>query len=134
MPELHRYRLFISHAWQYSDDYTRLINLLDVAPYFNYANYSVPRYDPLHCSQSDLKEQLREQIRPVEVVVILSGMYVAYSGWIQFEIDYASSLNKSILGIKLWGSERTPDEVYLASNEIVGWNTDSILSAIRRLS
>ena len=90
MPQLHRYRIFISHAWRYNLDYYRLINRLDKAPNFLYANYSVPEHDPVDANNNNkLKEELRQQIRLVEVVIILGGMYVAYSDWIQFEIDFA---------------------------------------------
>ena len=135
MPQLHRYRLFISHAWQYNADYYRLIEMLDNASNFICANYSVPEHDPVDTNNtSKLKEQLRRQIRPVEVVIILGGMYVAYSDWIQFEIDFATALGKSILGIKPWGAQVMPTAVQNAADEIVGWNTSTIVAAIRRLA
>ncbi len=135
MPPLHRYRIFISHAWRYNAEYYRLIDRLDEAPNFLYANYSVPKHDPADANNnSKLKEQLRRQIRPVEVVIILGGMYVAYSDWIQFEIDFAKSLGKPILGIRPWGAERMPQAVQDAADEIVGWNTPTIVRAIRRLA
>ena len=134
MPQLHRYRLFISHAWQYNADYYRLIQMLNNASNFIYSNYSVPKHDPVDTNNtSKLKEQLRKQIRPVEVVIILGGMYVAYSDWIQFEIDFATGLGKPILGIKPWGAQVMPTAVQDAADEIVGWNTSTIVSAIRRL-
>lgn len=135
MPQLHRYRLFISHAWQYNADYYRLIQMLDNASNFIYANYSVPEHDPVDANnKTKLKEELRQQIRPVEVVIILGGMYVAYSEWIQFEINYATELGKSILGIRPWGSQVMPTAVQDAADEIVGWNTSTIVAAIRRLA
>jgi len=135
MPQLHRYRLFISHAWKYNDDYYRLIQYLDAAPNFLYANYSVPEHDPIDAGNNKkLAEELRQQIRPVEVVIILGGMYVAYSDWIQFEIDFAKHLNKPILGVKPWGAARMPQAVQNAADEIVGWNTPTIVNAIRRLA
>ena len=135
MPKLNRYRIFISHAWGHNADYYRLIDFLNAAPYFSYANYSVPRHDPVDSYSSNiLAEEIRQQIRPVEVVIILGGMYVAYSNWIQFEMDFAQYLGKPILGIRPWGSERIPQAVQYAANEIVGWNTSSIVSAIRRLA
>ena len=124
MPQLHRYKIFISHAWKYNTDYNRLIEYLDKAPNFIYSNYSVPEHDPVDANNnSKLKEELRQQIRPVEVVVILGGMYVAYSDWIQFEIDFAEILRKPVLGVRLWGAERMPKAVQDAADEIVGWNT-----------
>lgn len=132
MPELKNYRLFISHAWRYHDGYDRLIKFLNDAPYFKYSNYSVPsakRFESLGPAQ--LKEELRDQIRPTQCVVVLGGLYVSYSPWIQFEIDYAKSLGKPIVGVKPWSSQRTPQAVSLAANTLVGWNTDSIVGAIR---
>jgi hypothetical protein len=85
-------------------------------------------------SAAQLTEEIRNQIRPVQCVVIASGMYVAHSAWIQFEIDFARSLGKPILGIKPWGSVNTPKAVSDAASQIVGWNTSSIVSAIRALS
>lgn len=135
MSTLHRYKLFISHAWKYSERYERMINFLNAAPRFIYANHSIPEERAFgRMSIADLKEQLREQIRPVEVVIIIGGMYVAHSDWIQFEIDYAKLLGKPILGIRPRGAQVMPAAVSLAADEIVNWNTDSIVSAIRRLA
>lgn len=61
-------------------------------------------------------------------------MYVAHSDWIQFEIDYAKLLNKPIVGVQPWGSERMPSAVTYAADTIVGWNTESIVQAIRNYS
>lgn len=135
MPHLHQYRIFISHAWKYNKEYYRLTKFLDNATNFRFANYSVPKHSPVDANnKSKLKEQLRRQIRPVEVVIVLGGMYVSYSDWIQFEIDYASNLQKPILGIAPWGSTRIPKAVQGSADKIVGWNTSTIVSAIRRLS
>ena len=135
MPKLHRYRIFISHAWSYNADYYQLVDRLDETRNFLYANYSVPEHDPVDANNNTkLKEELREQIRPVEVVIILGGMYVAYSDWIQFEIDFAKELNKSILGVRPWGAAKMPKAVQDAADEIVGWNTRTIVSAIRSLA
>lgn len=129
------YRLFISHAWKYHDGYDRIIRMLDDAAYFSYTNYSVPcddKFDKM--STIALKEELRDQIRPVDCVIALAGVYMSYSDWIQFELDFAKSLNKPIIGVKPWGQERVSTAVSSVANEIVGWNTASILQAIRRCS
>ena len=135
MPVLYTYRLFVSHAWEYSDPYRRFIEFLDAAPNFSYANHSVPQvrgYGPM--TTEKLREQIREQIRGVNVVVVLAGMYVAHSDWIQFEIDYAKLLAKPILGIEPWGAVRIPEAVTSAASLMVGWNTSTIVNAIRQIS
>lgn len=133
VPSLHTYRLFISHAWRYSDGYQRFLAFLNQASNFVYSNYSVPEAQAFTgLSRAGLEEQLRKQIRPTQCVLIVSGMYVAHSDWIQFEIDFARSLGKPIVGIVPWGAERTPIAVQIAADEIVAWQTSSIVSAIRR--
>ena len=109
MPALKTYDLFISHAWSYNEEYKRMVDFLRDAPNFKWRNYSVPEHDPL--PNSKLKERLYNQIKPVNAVIILSGMYVAYSDWIQTEIDIAIDYKKPIIGVRPWGQERTPQEV-----------------------
>lgn len=135
MPYLHNYRLFISHAWRYSDGYQRINDFINSAPNFIWSNYSVPEAKAFeNMTAIQLGEQLKAQIRPVQCVVILAGMYVQHSAWIQFEIDFAKSLNKPILGVVPWRAERTPSAVISAASEMVAWNSASIVSAIRRIT
>lgn len=133
MPSLRTYHIFISHAWQYNDDYYRLERILDKAPNFKWKNFSVPEHDALDtATDKELEQELYGQIRPVHIVIVLCGMYVNYRKWIQKEIDIALNLGKPIIGVKPWGQERIPKAVQDVAKEIVGWNTDSIVSAIRR--
>jgi hypothetical protein len=133
MPELKSYAVFISHAWTYSADYYRLEKMLHEAPNFKWRNCSVPKHDALDtATNAELIAALRRQISPTNIVLILAGMYVPHSKWIQREIDIALGMKKPIVGIVPWGQERTPQEVQSAAKEMVGWNTSSIVSAIRR--
>jgi hypothetical protein len=135
LPYLHNYRLFISHAWRYSDGYERVLRFLNESNHFTYTNYSIPESKAfVGLSAAQLEEQLRNQIRPVQTVVIIGGMYVAHSDWIQFEIDFARALNKPILGLLPWGAERMPTAVTNAATEVVSWNSASIVAAIRRIT
>ncbi|MEM7779244.1 MAG: TIR domain-containing protein [Pseudomonadota bacterium] len=135
MPQLNPYRIFVSHAWSYNTSYSRFINMLTSARYFSYRNYSVPVSKAfVGLGPYQLQEQLRKQIRPTQVVIVLAGMYTNHSNWIDFEIDFAESLNKPILAVRPWAALRTPTRVVSAANEIVSWNTSSIVSAIRRLA
>lgn len=133
------YNLFISHSWAYSDSYEKLVELLDKKPYFTYNNYSVPKDDPIHTSGTDkeLYEAIKNKISYCNVVIILAGVYSSYSKWIDKEIKICKNEfqnPKSILAIEPWGSEKTSKKVKDNADEIVKWNTDSIVSAIRKLS
>ncbi len=137
MPNLRNYDIFISHAWRYADEYYRLKNLLDAATYFKYRNYSVPEHDPVVepggiIAQARLEGLLDAQIRPVQCVLVIAGMYAAHRFWMDKEIGFAQSYNKPIIGVIPWGQERIPQSVQFAAHEMVGWNTDSIVDAIRR--
>lgn len=138
MPALYHYRLFISHAWKYGEEYSRLITLLNNAPNFSYYNYSAPEDKPLidpsiPGSQRALAQAITNKIRPAQIVVVLSGMYEAYHSWMQYEVDQAYLMGKPILAISPWGNQRTPAHITQRANKIVNWNTSSIVSAIREL-
>jgi hypothetical protein len=44
---LRTYRVFISHAWDYKDDYYRCEKFLNEAPNFEWENLSVPKHAPI---------------------------------------------------------------------------------------
>lgn len=127
------YNLFISHSWAYSNAYKSLINLLNNEDNFNYRNYSVPKDDPIHNAPNEyiLKEAIRKQIQPASCVLILAGVYSTYSKWINIEISLAREMGKKIIAVEPWGAERTSVVVKMLSDEIVKWNTNSIIKAIR---
>ena len=133
------HRLFISHSWAYSDNYEKLVALLNNRPYFSYTNYSVPKGNPVHTNGTDreLHEAIKNKISQCQVVIILAGVYSSYSKWINKEIGIAKndfSFPKIILAIEPWGSEKTSKIVKDNADKIVKWNTESIVSAIRELS
>ena len=65
MPNLYDYRIFISHAWKYGEEYMRLVQLLDQAPYFHYYNYSAPKERPLELTSGhrNLKSNVQYPIK-----------------------------------------------------------------------
>lgn len=132
------YNLFISHSWSYSKAYEGLTKLLDNAPYFSYKNYSVPKDDPLRIYskyyKAELRNKIENQMRSCSVVLVLTGVYASYSDSIDMEIEIAKSLRKPIIAIECWGSERTSRKVKENADRIVGWNTNSIVNAIRESS
>jgi hypothetical protein len=133
------YHIFISHAWKYSDEYNKVVSWLNEAQNddeLTWSNYSVPEHDPLidpdtTVGKKKLKEMLKNQISPTSLVIVISGMYVAYSDWIDFEIDTSVSYSKYIIGLKPWGQERIPSKVSDNANVMVGWNKSSLVTAIK---
>jgi hypothetical protein len=137
----HQIHVFISHAWEYSNNYQTLKGWIFDQPAssgqasFNLKNFSVPKDNPIHNATND--EQLRmaiyEQIRLSHVVVIPSGMYANYSKWINKEIQAAKHYSKPILGVNLWGAERKSSVVLSNADEVVGWNRQPVLDKIWQL-
>lgn len=130
------YNLFISHSWTYEDAYKKLTQLLDDATGFTWRDYSVPKDDPIHkaSNQQLLEEALRRKMRSVHCVLILAGVYAAYSKWINIEIELAKELKKPIIAIEPWGAEKTSAKVKESADRIVKWRTQSIVDAVREVA
>lgn len=133
------YNLFISHSWTYGEQYDRLVNLLKKRDYFHFKNHSVPKDDPIHNAPRDyqLYDAIRKKMMGCHAVLILAGVYSTYSKWIKKEIKIAKEEfqnPKPIIAIEPWGSEHTSQTVKDNADEIVRWNTESIVEAIRELA
>lgn len=125
--------IFISHAWQYNEHYWKVVEWFNDAPNFSWSNCSVPSHDGLPDKTSTgLRRGMTRQINPAQVVILLGGMYAAYSDWIKYEISEAQRLGKTIIGVRPWGQERVPQIVQDASIcPVVGWNSASVIQAAR---
>ena len=109
MPKRKTYDLFVSHSWYYSAGYNRLFEHLDAANNFRYRSHSLPQHDPTIDPKSDagktaLASALDAQIRPVTIVLVLAGQYLAYNYWIQKQIDMARSYGKPVLRVNPVGA------------------------------
>ena len=133
MPELKLYSLFISHSWTYGDAYDRLVGMLTEHPNFKWRDYSVPKNDPIHNAPTTdkLEAAIREQMRHASCVLIMAGKYSTFSKWINREIMIANELKKPILAITPWGASQISTVVAAAADEIVKWQSSSIVEAIR---
>ncbi len=131
------YHLFISHSWTHADQYNNLVNLLDQAKNFRYHNYSISKYDPVHSrSDKELSNAIHDQMQPCGIVIVLAGVYAEYSKWIDKEIKIAKSgfsKPKPILAIRPWTNEISP-AVRDNADQVVKWDTESIVAAIRALA
>lgn len=128
------YNLFVSHSWAYSDAYDKLVMLLKAKSGFDYRDYSVPKNDPIHHANNDyqLKQAIRAQMQHASCVLVLAGVYSTYSKWINIEVELAKEMHKTIIAVEPWAAERTSQFVKTNADYIVGWNTDSIVNAIRK--
>ncbi|MDZ5812404.1 TIR domain-containing protein [Halorubrum sp. AD140] len=129
------HRVFISHSWAYENDYEEVRDLLNGARGFEYFNHSVSSEDPLDAQlPNHLRKKICDQMRSASVVLVLGGMYVEYSDWIQEEIEIANEMEKPIIGVKPQRNERIPNTVHEHATEVVEADGTEILDAINRHS
>lgn len=129
------YPLFISHCWDYNNEYNTVENWIDESD-INWKNMSIPEHDPKDTtSDEELEEKIENNIKNSSLFIILAGMYVAQQNrtWINKEIDIANKYNKKILAIKPWGHERVPIRIQEVADSIVNWQSSSVVNGIKEL-
>jgi len=110
-------------------------NLLDSAQGFEYFDHSVSSEDPIDARlPNHLRKKIRDQMRSTSVVLVLGGMYVSYSDWIQEEIEMANEMEKPIIGVKPPKNDRVPKMLQEHAAEIVEADGTEILDAINQYS
>jgi hypothetical protein len=122
--ESKRYNIFISHIGRNEDEYDTFTEKLSKAYDFEFKNYGVLETD------KTTEKEFQEQIEPVGIVIILSGLYNKYKSVMKRQIDIATRLNKSIIVIRPYGMEDVPSELEDIAADIVGWNAPCIVDAI----
>jgi hypothetical protein len=126
-------RVFVTHAWEQSDDYLRVFEYLESARNFYYRNCSNPEQHPVDKSVEGLREELRQQIAPAEVVVALSSLYGTHRDLLQFQLHYAKASDKPVVLMPGFGRELTlPRDVAGLADMRASWDERALVDAIRR--
>ena len=132
MSQANPIRLFVTHAWEPSDDYLRVFEYLESARNFFYRNYGTPEQRPGGDKEA-LREDLRRQIGPVEAVVALSSLYDAHRDLLTFELLYAQANNKPVILMKPFGARKeVPKAILDLANEVVEWDERALDDELRR--
>jgi hypothetical protein len=125
-------RLFVTHAWESSDDYLRVFEYLESARNFFYRNYSAPERCPGGDKEA-LREQLRQQIAPVEAVIGLQSLFHTHPEVLTFQLLYAQASRKPVILMKLFGAHKElPKDILGLANEVIEWDERALVDAIRR--
>ena len=133
MSEKKPIRVFMMHTFSEHPDYHRFFEYLESSPNFFYINCSAPDNVPETGSKEALKEELRTQMEPAEVVIVPSSMFPENRDWITYQMDAAQAKELPLIALELFGGvgEVAP-EVAERADEVVGWNERMIVDAIRR--
>jgi predicted aldo/keto reductase-like oxidoreductase len=132
MSQANPVRLFVTHLWENSDDYLRVFEYLESSRNFFYRNFSTPDHPPAGDREA-LRESLRQQISPVEVVVGLTSLFEKNQDLLTFELLYAQASNKPVVVMKPFGSQQPiPKAIADLADEIVDWDERALVDALRR--
>jgi nucleoside 2-deoxyribosyltransferase len=132
MSQANPLRLFVTHAWEASDDYLRVFEYLESARNFFYRNYSAPDRRPGGDKEAQ-REELRRQITQAEAVIALSSLFDTHQDLLTFELLYAQASHKPVILMKPFGAKKDPPKAILdLANEVVEWDERALVDAIRR--
>jgi hypothetical protein len=133
MSQANPVRLFVTHAWEHSDDYLRAFEYLESARNFFYRNFSTPDKRPASSDREALREDLRKQIAPVEAVIALASLNDTQPDLFMFQLLYAQASNKAVVLLKHFGSLKPiPKALTDLANEVLDWDERALVDAIRR--
>jgi len=125
-------RIFVTHAWENSDDYLRVFEYLESQRNFFYRNYSTPDRRPQGDKEA-LRENLRQQITPAEAIIALSSLYQAHQDLLLFQLLYAQASHKPVILMKPFGAaQELPKALLDLADEVVEWDERALVDAIRR--
>lgn len=130
MPALRTYRVFISHCWEYAEDYRCLVGWLDTEPLFKWKNLSVPEESALR-EDKTFERRLRKRLGQADILLVVVGMEIAHRYWMKWEIKWARIREIPVVGVMPNGAERIPRAIDECGCPIVGWRRDSVIGAIR---
>jgi hypothetical protein len=132
MSQANPIQLFVTHGWDNSDDYLRVFEYLESSNNFFYKNCSTPDHMPAG-DMEVLRENLRKQIAPVEVVIALPSLAANHRDLLQFQMVFAQACNKPVVVMKNFGSDApVPKVIADLADEIVDWDSRALVDAIKR--
>jgi hypothetical protein len=125
-------RLFVTHAWEDNDDYSRVFEYLEAPGTFYYQTTSLPQAKRPIDKESE-REDLRRQISPCEVVVVLPAAYLAAPDLVLFQMQFAKAADRPIVALENFGSTLPlAKAITELADEVTGWNERGLIDALIR--
>ena len=133
MSEDNPIRVFVTHAFDESDDYLRIFEFLECVDRFYYLNVSKPEEAPQTGGMDEVKDILIQQIKASEAIFALPSLYAKQPDLVNFMMDGADAAGKPIIVIRPFGGVvETPPELILRSKEHIEWNAREMVDALKR--
>ena len=125
-------RLFITHAWDTTDEYLRVFEYLESSRNFFYKNFAAPDKAPKGGGQEADREELRKQIAQAECVIALPGLYRQQSDLMLFQMTFAKASDKPVILMRPFGANAVlPNAITAMSDQIVDWDGRALVDAIK---
>jgi hypothetical protein len=125
-------RLFVTHNWEESHDYARVFEYLESPGTFYYRNTSLP-HAKRPIDKESQREELRRQIAPCEVVIVLPAVYKAEPELVLFQMTFAKAADRPVVAMENFGSTAPlPKAILDLADEVSAWNERSVIDALRR--
>jgi|SRR5450755_77374 hypothetical protein len=124
-------RLFVTHTWEENDDLSRVFEYLESSRNFYYKSTALAQAArPLGVEAQ--REELRRQIAPSEVVIVLPVTHRREPDLVLFQLNFAKSANRPIIAMELFGSSETlPKAILDLADSICPWDERSLVDALR---
>jgi hypothetical protein len=125
-------RLFVTHSWEENDEYTRVFEYLEASGTFHYQTTSQP-HAKRPIDRESRREDLRRQIAPCEVVIVLPAAYRAAPELVLFQMTFAKAAERPIVAMENFGStEPLAKAIKDLADEVSAWNERNLIDALKR--
>ena len=125
-------RLFVTHAWETSDEYLRIFEYLESSRNFFYKNSSAPDKAPSGGGKEADREEWRKQIAPAECVIALPGLYRQKADEMLFQMTFAKASDKPVILMKPFGANAVlPTAITSLADQVVEWDGRALVDAIK---
>jgi hypothetical protein len=99
---------------------------------FYYHNTSLP-HDKRPLDKESEREDLRRQIAPCEVVIVVPAAYRAAPDLVLFQMNFAKAADRPIVAMENFGSTAPlPKAISDLADEVSAWNERSLIDALKR--
>ena len=135
MSEKDPIKLFVAHLFDEDADYLRFFEYIENRDKFFYINTAQPGNMPAGGGSEAIKEELRKQIAPAEILVLPVATFDRNPDLARFQIDVAQAFKKPVLAIQSFGGTvAIRKEIMDRVDDMVEWNDRVITDAIRKLA
>ena len=133
MSESNPIRVFVVHGWIVDDDYSRLVEYMETAENFYYVSVSKPDAPVTGGDGTAARRTaLVDGLKNAECVVCSAGTWERYQDWARYAVERARELELPLVAIEHFGPRDMDIRLKGFADEVVGWDSRSIVDAIRR--